>query len=457
MKYGFKLPFPILIIRDARSCIIITVKGGSAPFHQPSLRHYEKELRRMKMKFKFLGGADMVGRMGMTMEGDGMTVLVEYGLSPTKPPEFPIPAPKIDYMFLTHSHLDHCGMVPQVVGRDRCDLFTTPLTAEISELMMKDTLKIAKAEDYVQPYSMDDIEKTMQSVVPMTYGDDITINHVDVSMLDAGHIPGAAMFEFSHDCSTVYSGDIHTETQRLVGGAKPKDCTNLFIEGTYGGRNHPPRQQTEDDFIAKIDEVIDRGGTVLIPCFAVGRTQEIMLLLKDLGYEMWVDGMGRAVTRLFLDYPEYLRDARQLRNAKKRFHEVRRPANRDAAIKGQIIVTTGGMLDGGPVLRYLNQLRNDPKSAILLVGYQAEDTNGRMLMEQGCVKIDGEIVKIECELQKYDFSAHADHSQIVDFVKACDPDNVIIMHSEAREAFLDDLSDYNVILPQTGEEFELDV
>ena len=226
----------------------------------------------MKMRFKFLGGADMVGRMGMTMEGDGMTVLVEYGLSPTKPPEFPLQAPKIDYMFLTHSHLDHCGMVPQVVGRDRCDLFTTPLTAEISELMMKDTLKIAKAEDYVQPYSMDDIEKTMQSVVPMTYGDDITINHVDVSMLDAGHIPGAAMFEFSRDCSTIYSGDIHTEAQRLVGGAKPKDCTNLFIEGTYGGRNHPPRKQTEDDFIAKIDEVIDRGGTVLIPCFSVGRT-----------------------------------------------------------------------------------------------------------------------------------------------------------------------------------------
>ena len=161
----------------------------------------------MKMRFKFLGGADMVGRMGMTMEGDGMTVLVEYGLSPTKPPEFPLQAPKIDYMFLTHSHLDHCGMVPQVVGRDRCDLFTTPLTAEISELMMKDTLKIAKAEDYIQPYSMDDIEKTMQSVVPMTYGDDITINHVDVSMLDAGHIPGAAMFEFSRDCSTIYSGD----------------------------------------------------------------------------------------------------------------------------------------------------------------------------------------------------------------------------------------------------------
>ena len=212
----------------------------------------------MKMKFKFLGGADMVGRMGMTMEGDGMRLLVEYGLSPTKPPEFPLEAPKIDHMFLTHCHLDHCGMVPQVVGRDRCEVFTTPLTAEVAELMMKDTLKIAKAENYVQPYTADDIERTMQCVVPMTYGDEITVGHVDVAMLDAGHVPGAAMFEFARDTTTIYSGDIHTEAQRLVKGAKPKDCHNLFIEGTYADRNHPPRKQTEREFLAKVEEVIDR-------------------------------------------------------------------------------------------------------------------------------------------------------------------------------------------------------
>jgi len=411
----------------------------------------------MKMKFKFLGGADMVGRMGMTMEGDGMRVLVEYGLSPTKPPEFPLPAPKIDHMFLTHCHLDHCGMVPQVVGRDRCEVFTTPLSAEVGELMMKDTLKIAKAENYVQPYSSDDIERTMQCVVPMTYGDEITINHLDVGMLDAGHVPGAAMFEFSRDTNTIYTGDIHTEAQRLVRGAKPKDCHNLFIEGTYADRNHPPRKKTEREFLAKVEEVIDRGGTVLVPCFAVGRTQEIMMLLKDLDYEMWVDGMGRSVTRLFLDYPECLRDERQLKTAKRKFNEVRRPGSREAAMKGQIIVTTGGMLDGGPVIRYLNKIKNDPKSAILLVGYQAEDTNGRMLMDHGQVVIDGEVCKVACELQKYDFSAHADRDEIINFIKACDPDNVIFMHSDAREKFLPDLTDYNVILPVTGEEFELDV
>lgn len=409
------------------------------------------------MKCKFLGGADMVGRMGMTMEGDGMTALIEYGLSPTKPPEYPLPAPRVDYAFLTHAHLDHCGMIPQICGKNECDLFTTPLTAEVAELMMKDTLKIAKAEDYPQPYTSGDIERTIKAVVPMTYEDQITINDIDVTMLDAGHIPGAAMFQFDKDVTTIYSGDIHTEPQKLVNGARPHDCTNLFIEGTYGGRNHPDRKETEREFLAKIDEVIDRGGTVLIPCFAVGRMQEIMILLRNLDYDMWVDGMGKTVTHLFLEYPEYIRDVRHLKAAKRKFNEVRNPNSRLAAKKGEIIVTTGGMLDGGPVLGYLNSIKDDPKSAVLLVGYQAEDTNGRMLMENHCVKIDGDIVNIACELQKYDFSAHADHDQIVDFIRACDPENVIIMHSEAREAFLPDLEgDYKVLLPMTGEEFDLE-
>ncbi|NLF33623.1 MAG: MBL fold metallo-hydrolase, partial [Thermoplasmatales archaeon] len=130
----------------------------------------------MKMKFEFLGGADIVGRMGMTMKGDGKNMLVEYGLSPNKPPEYPLPVPeKVDHMFLTHSHLDHCGMVPQICGRDMCELFTTPLSAEVSEIMMYDSLKIAKAENFPQPYTGGDIERTMKNVVPLTFGDTIEL------------------------------------------------------------------------------------------------------------------------------------------------------------------------------------------------------------------------------------------------------------------------------------------
>lgn len=410
------------------------------------------------MKFNFLGGADIVGRMAMTMEGDGKTMLVEYGISPTKPPEYPLPVPgKIDHAFLTHSHLDHCGMIPAVCGKQNCELFTTPLTAEIAELMMFDSLKIAKAEGYPQPYTQRDIETTMKHVVPITFEDTIELGNIDVTFHSAGHVPGATMFEFQGDNSTIYSGDIHTEDQKLVLGARPRDCKNLFIEGTYGGRNHPPKEETINAFIAKIDEVIDRGGRVIIPCFAVGRTQEIMLLLKNLGYEMWVDGMGRSVTNLFLEYPEYIRNSKSLKAAKRTFNEVRNSSMRKKAVQGQIIVTTGGMLDGGPVLTYLKTLKDDPKNAILLVGYQAEDTNGRMLMEKGCIDLDGEIVNVACEVQKFDFSAHAGHDQIVEFIKACDPENVIIMHSETRELFLPDLEDYNVILPQANVPFELDI
>ena len=411
----------------------------------------------MIMKFRFLGGADVVGRMGMTIEGDKKTMLVEYGMSPTKPPEYPLTPPRIDHLFLTHCHLDHCGMVPVICARDNCEVFTTPLSAEISEIMLYDSLKIAVAEGYREPYTVGDVERTMNLAVPFTFKDTIELGKVDVTLHSAGHVPGAAMFEFKCDNSTLYTGDLHTANQKLVFGARPVKCKNLIIEGTYGGRSHPSREETADEFIAKIDEVIDRGGTVIIPCFAVGRTQEIMLILKDLGYEMWVDGMGKSVTELFMSYPEYLRDPRAMRNAKKTFKEVKNSSMRKHAAKGQIIVTTGGMLDGGPVLGYLKAFKDDPKSALLLVGYQAEDTNVRLLVETGTMMLDGEMVKIKCEVKKYDFSAHAGHDEIVEFARKCDPENIVLMHSETRELFLPDLQDYNVILPELGKEFELDV
>mgnify|MGYP000946277423 FL=1 len=411
----------------------------------------------MKVKYQFLGGADIVGRMGLIMEGPKKTVLIEYGMSPSKPPEYPMPAPRVDHVFLTHAHLDHCGMVPVVCGRQNCELFTTPVTAEVGELLMNDSLKIAKAEDYPQPYTASDVDRTMRNVVPLTFGDTIEIGRTDVTLYSAGHIPGASMFLFEGDTTMLYSGDIHTADQRLVSGAKPVDCETLFVEGTYGGRNHPPRSETEVRFLNKVREVVERGGKCIIPCFAIGRTQEIMLLLKDLKYEMWVDGMGRSVTRMFLDYPEYLRDPKKLKAAKRNFNTVKNSNMRRNASRGQVIVTTGGMLDGGPVLGYVNNVKNDPKSAILIVGYQAEDTNGRMLLEQGSMVIDGESYKIECEVERFDFSAHADHSEIVDFIQKCDPKNVVFMHSEVRELFLPDLQDYNVILPELGQNFELEV
>ncbi|MDR0791299.1 MAG: MBL fold metallo-hydrolase, partial [Methanomassiliicoccaceae archaeon] len=405
----------------------------------------------MEMKFRFLGGADAIGRMGMTMQRGNDISLFEYGMSPTKPPEYPLECRRVDRVFLTHSHLDHCGMIPSVCGRDNCELFATPVSAEVGEILMNDSLKIAKADNYPLPYTRGDIDRTMRNVVPLTFGDTIELKGFDVALHTAGHIPGATMFEIIGDTSTVYSGDIHTISTRLVGPAHPVDCENLFVEGTYGGRLHRPRKEEEKAFLNKIAEVTDRGGRVLIPCFATGRTQEMMLLLKNSGYDMWVDGMGRSVTRLYMNYPEYLLDFKKFKGAKRAFQEVRNPNMRSHSAKGEVIVTTGGMLDGGPVLGYLREMGKNPKNAVLLVGYQAEDTNGRMLLEHGCIMMDGQPMKIECEVHKYDFSAHADHEQILEFIRGCSPKNVIIMHSDTREAIKKDLEgNYNVILPELG-------
>lgn len=411
----------------------------------------------MEMEFKFLGGAEGIGRMGMTMESDRTRFLVEYGMSPEKPPEYPLEVGDVDHVFLTHCHLDHCGMIPAVCSRRDTDLFTTPLSAEVSEIIMYDSLKIAKAEGYPQKFSTGDIEKTMDSVVPITFGDIIEVDGIEIETHSAGHIPGAAMFEYRKDVSTVYTGDLHTRPTSLVDGARPVDCTNLFIEGTYGGRFHKNRKEEEKRFIEKINEVIDRGGTVIVPSFAIGRTQEVMCMLGNMPYEMWVDGMGRSVNRLYSNYKEYLSDPNKLKRARRKFNEVRNSGMRSKAARAEIIVTTGGMLDGGPVLGYLDRFKNDPNSAILLVGYQADDTNGRLLMDEGSIVLNGQTHKVECEIEKFDFSAHADHGQIVEFVKACDPDNVILMHSDTREMFLEDLADYNVILPETGKGFSLNV
>ena len=153
------------------------------------------------------------------------------------------------------------------------------------------------------------------------------------------------MYELNGNETTLFTGDLHTST-RLVCGAKPVKCDNLIIEATYAGRNHPPDRR-EALLVQKVREVVERGGTVIIPCFAVGRMQEVMLILKDLPYDMWVDGMGKTVNRIYLDFPEHL-NLKDFKRAFNRFHTVRTSSDRRKVKRdAEIIVTTGGMLDGG--------------------------------------------------------------------------------------------------------------
>jgi len=408
------------------------------------------------MKIKFLGGADIVGRMGMLMNSKGATLIFEYGMRPSKPPSYPMPSPPVEYAFLTHCHLDHSGMTPWLCGRYDTEVVATPSTISLTSLLLEDSLKVADLEGFPRPFEPHHIKDIMRNFIPMEFGETLDVAGFEVESHSAGHVPGAAMYELRGERITLFTGDIHTYNTRLVWGAHPVRCDNLIIESTYAGRFHQDRLKTEHQLIEKVKEVVERGGKAVVACFAVGRTQEVMLILKELNYDMYVDGMGKTVNRLYLDHPEYLRSEKQMKRAKRRFKEVRTPAARERAMKGEVIVTTGGMLDGGPVMAYLQAMKDDPRSALILTGYQVEGSNGRRLLDEGVIEIQGVDERIHCEVQKFDLSAHADHGELLSFIDACGPERIVLCHGENREALAADLQDYEVILPQVGEWYDLE-
>jgi len=411
----------------------------------------------MKIDGSFLGGGHEVGRLGILLNCEGSRLLFDYGITATDPPLYPSPCPPVDLVFLTHSHLDHCGMIPWLTARYDIEILSTGVTADIAMMLIEDSIKIGEAEGYPQPYDKKDAKIASRKFDDISFGQTIDAGSVRVKAHSAGHIPGATMYELQGDRTVLVTGDLHTLDTRLVAGARAVKCDYLIMESTYSGRNHPPRVKTEYNLLKKIEEVTNRGGTAVIPSFAVGRTQELMLLLKDSKYDFWLDGMGKTVNKIYLRYPQYVRSIKRLRQATNRTKEVRNHHARQRAMKGEVILTTSGMLDGGPVLSYVDAIRDDPRSAILLTGYQVEGSNGRKLLETGMMDFKGVSERVECEVRKYDFSAHAGHDELRAFAKACSPEKIVLMHGDEREILAGDLrtDGFEVLLPKNGEKFSL--
>ena len=407
------------------------------------------------MEFQFLGGATEVGRLGMLLKQGPETLLFDYGMLPRDPPQYPMKAPPVDRVFVTHAHLDHSGMVPWLCGRHDTEVILTPVTAQVADLLQVDSLKVAAAEAYEAPFDESDIDATRRNTRTVDFGDTIDVGSLEVTAHSAGHIPGAAMFEVNGNQTTLFTGDLHTLTTDLVKGARPVPCDTLMIESTYAGRNHPDRLKTQHQFLEKIRAVNNRGGIALIPAFAVGRTQDMLLTLAAGNFDVWLDGMGKKVNNIYMDNPEFLRSAKKLREAMNRVQVVRSQRGAHQALEADAIVTTSGMLDGGPIIRYLEAVRDDPRSAILLTGYQVEGSNGRRLIDEGVVELDGNDVKVRCEWQKFDFSAHAGHDDLVRFIDGCDPQRVVLMHGDHREALAEVLDGREVVLPVEGQWYPL--
>jgi len=405
------------------------------------------------IKIQFLGGSNEVGSLAMTLETDGMCILFEYGISPGKPPTYPLPPPPVDLTLLTHAHLDHSGMIPWLCSREDSAVLATELTNKISKLLFRDSVKIAKMDGYSLPFDQADVKEAEHSFVGVAPSQKKEIGeNNEVRFHSAGHIPGSLMFELVGSKKILFTGDMNVIDTRLVKGVKPVSCDILFLEGTYAGREHPNREELEKQFLDKVDEVVSRGGIAVVPTFAVARSQEVALVLKNSGYNVWFDGMGKKVSKIFLKYPNSLRSAEELKKAVNKVNFVHSDHGRKLALKSEVILTSSGMMDGGPVLWYMKHLKSDPKSAVLLTGYQIEGTNARLLRNNRKLNFYGVTENIECEVGYFDFSAHAGHSELIKFARQCNPEKIVLFHSDNREALVEPLKDFaEVYTPNNGE------
>ncbi|MBM3309588.1 MAG: MBL fold metallo-hydrolase, partial [Candidatus Altiarchaeales archaeon] len=285
---------------------------------------------------------------------------------------------------------------------------------------------------------------------------------IKMEFYDAGHIPGSASILLELEGKRLlYTGDINNRDTRLLKGAVVPKADILVTETTYGNRIHPNRRDSEKALIASIEETVDSGGIALLPVFSVGRSQEILLVLQDLEIPIYLDGLAKLASKIIVSNGKYVKNAQELQKAVNHSIWIEHNNQRkDACKEPCIILTTAGMLNGGPVIQYMRMLAEDKKNSILLTGYQVEGTNGRLLLEKGHV-IDPETQKkiiAKALIRQFDFSAHADQEGLLEIARKTSPEEVILVHGspEATQALKQKMEDeYKVHTPKLNETIEI--
>jgi len=414
------------------------------------------------MLFRFLGGAQEVGRSAILLK-DEKSFLLDFGVKLNHNIEYPIEVPDVDAFILSHAHLDHSGFAPVLYNEGVVPAFGTEPTLKLSEVLLNDSLNIAKKEHMPKKFHKRQIATFMHRYTSIDFHQTFNIGNFDIELFDAGHICGSAITSMKNRKTgkrIVYTGDYQLKPQILHKGAEVVESDVLITESTYATREHPEREQLELDFIGKVKETLDNNGNVLLPVFAVGRSQEILSLLykHKLTQYTFIDGMARKATAIALKYSNFINNADILAKAVEESITIGGKEGRgDALSAPSIIMTTAGMLNGGPVLDYITKLREN--SHILLTGYQVEGTNGRTLMEKGTITLGKNSVKINTPVSYYDMSAHAGVSELHEYVKRSNPGKVICVHGDAQNsAALAEslkLEGFDAFAPKTGETLKI--
>jgi len=415
------------------------------------------------VNLRCLGASHEVGRSAFLLSTDN-NFLLDYGIKifdESKHPKYPLPFTEdITAALISHSHLDHVGYVPHMYTFTNVPWYATPPTRDVAEIMFSDSMKIMGDK---LPYNHNNYRKALMSWKPTFYGKEIKFGDTRVTYHDAGHIIGSSMIDIKYKNKKIlYTGDFKIGETRMHKGAEyQEDVDALIIEGTYALREHPDRKELENQFIEEIIETIDNGGNVLLPAFALGRSQELISILgsHDFGVPIFLDGMSKAITEIYLKYPYYLKDFDEFSKAVDSVTFVNSSrSRRDATDQQSIIITTAGMMEGGPVLSYLGKV--NPNSKIIFSGYNVEGTNGWRLLNTGKILKDGYELDVSLSVKYYDFSAHVGRSDELEFIKKANPSKVVVVHSDSDVAdkyskeLRDDLG-FDAVAPNPSDLVEL--
>lgn len=465
------------------------------------------------MIVQFLGAARSVTGSMHLIQVNGKQILLDCGLFQGRRAEtyernrtFPFDPSSIDAVVLSHAHIDHAGNLPNLVKQGFSGpIFCTPATADLCRIMLTDSAHIQEKDAEfvskkhakkklppVEPlYSMDDVQPTLDLLTEFHYRTSFdVVDGVSAKYFDAGHILGSASIHLTvkensgREKHFGFSGDVGRPNMPIL--RDPEFMGNvdaLICESTYGGRVHATTDEMPNKFLDVVKRTVDRGGKIIIPSFSVGRTQDIVYQLNNLKNEgrlpnipVFVDSpLSTNATEVFRKHTEcfdketleimkkdddvfgfdrltYIRDAEE----SKKLNERTDPC---------MIIAASGMCEAGRIVHHLNNNIENPKNTVMIVGYQAEHTLGRKIVEKNPeVSIFGEVKQLKCEVAVMNsFSAHADKHELLNYVGNFDRsvlNNIFLVHGDVDQAqkfavTLTEKKFKKVDIPERGEKFEM--
>jgi len=466
------------------------------------------------LKIQFIGGARTVTGSQHLLFINGKKILLECGLfqgrrkdTYEKNKNFHFDPAEIDVMILSHAHIDHSGNIPNLVKHGfNGYIYATAATVDLCQIMLRDSAYLQerdiewinkrrkkKNEAPVEPlYTLEDVESAMQNFIGVQYNRKIRLfPGISFTFRDAGHILGSASILLEIEESDGrkirlgFTGDIGRPVMPVIRAPDQlRDLDAIIMESTYGNRLHPPFEDVEEELAKLVRQCTQDGGKIIIPAFAVGRTQLLVYMLHKLFDQnripeipIYVDSpLAVSATNVFRSHPEcfdretnrmflvngddpfgferlkYVSDV----NASKELNEKKDP---------MIVISASGMAEGGRILHHLKNNVGDPKNLVLFVGYAAEHTLARKIMDGAKeVNIFGEKNVINCRVKKMDyFSAHADQKELIDYIRLNSKEklkNIFLVHGEEDQSLvfrekLVKMSYRNVHFPVPGEKFEI--